>query len=367
LSHPGARAGLLVAAGRIARVTSEAPGEQETSASAEEETGGRWPLEGLFTCASGLLVVPECLGQSFQTRTAAYELTITLPELDAPDALAPLRRPPWKFNPEGVAPTALVDEDWGTVASGRRMNRDGTWPAYNAEVRQCIVATTVEAGNDEQFREAARVFAGELAAWWASVTDWLGVLTTQDFVGLGTQRRSILSDGFHAWSGDANGIRRASTGSAVGVVPGHVEPLDRDQLQRAFDLAASEQHAPAEWLFIRDARSLLRARDYRRAVLDAGAASELAMGKLIRTHLDGKNVEESVKKALRQRYRALEGNTDLLRQLRPDLLPDQIKDDLIKPRNTAGHGGNSLTYAQAQKAIETATEVVEHAYPLADF
>jgi hypothetical protein len=55
----------------------------------------------------------------------------------------------------------------------------------NAEVRQCIVATTVEAGNDEQFRTAAKVVADGLAVWWPSVTDWLGVLTVQDFVGLG--------------------------------------------------------------------------------------------------------------------------------------------------------------------------------------
>lgn len=182
-------------------------------------------------------------------------MTITLPELDAPDACAPLRRPPWKFNPAGVAPAASVDEEWGTVESARKRNSDGTWPAYNAAVRQCIVATTVEAGNDEQFREAAKVVADELAVWWASVSDWLGVLTAQDFVGLGTQQRSILSDGFHAWSGDAEGIRRAGYGSAIHVVPGLVEALNPDQLQRAMDLGASGQRPPAEWLLIRDARS----------------------------------------------------------------------------------------------------------------
>jgi HEPN domain-containing protein len=105
----------------------------------------------------------------------------------------------------------------------------------------------------------------------------------------------------------------------------------------------------------------------RRAILDAGAAAELAMGALIDKHLDDTNAGESVKKALSKRYRALEGNTELLRLLRPGLLPEQITDELIKPRNTAGHGGDSLTFEQAQKAVEIAREVVEHAYPLANF
>jgi hypothetical protein len=352
-----------VAAGTIASMEDARPREQETSA--EQETGGRWPLEGFFTCGSGLLVVPECLGQSFQTRTATYELTIKLPELDAPDACAPLRRPPWKFNREGEAPTPSVHEEWGTVASTRTRNSDGTWPAYNAAVRQCIVATTVEAGNDEQFREAARVFAYKLAAWWASVTDWLGVLTGQDFVGLGTQQRSILSDGFHAWSGDADGIRRASCGSAVYVVPGPLEVLDRDQLQRAFDLGASEQRPPAEWLLIRDARSLLRARDYRRAVIDAGSATELALTELLDRRLAG--VDPVIRDTLMDRNRGLDRRADLTRALSAGTVPNTFAEKLNRPRTRATHGRETITMDQARDALTVATDIVEQAYPLANF
>lgn len=339
------------------------PGEQE--ASAEPETGGRWPLEGFFTCASWLLVVPECLGQSFQTRTTTYELTITLPELDAPNAGAPLRRPPWKFNRAGVAPTASVDEEWGWVASSRKRNSDGTWAALSAAVRQCIVATTVDARDDEQFREAAKVVGDELAVWWASVTDWLGVLTVQDFVGLGTQQRSILSDGFHAWSGDAEGIRRASCGSAVDMEPGPVQALDRDQLQRALDLGASEQRPPAEWLLIRDARSLLRARDYRRAVIDAGSATELALTELLDRRLAG--VDPVIRGTLMDRNRGLDRRAELTRALQAGTVPNTFADNLNKPRTRATHGKETVTMDQARDALTLATDIVEQAYPLANF
>jgi hypothetical protein len=349
--------------GTIVCVDDARPGEQETSV--DKETGGRWPLEGFFTCGSELLVVPECLGQNFQTRTLTYELTITLPELDAPDACAPLCRPPWKFNRAGEAPTASVDEEWGTVASGRTRNSDGTWPAYNAEVRQCIVATTVEAGNDEQFREAARVVAYELDLWWESVTDWLGVLTVQDFVGLGTQRRSILTYGFHAWSGDAEGIRRASTGSAMTVVPGRVEPLDRDQLQRAMDLGASGGRPPAEWLLIRDARSLLRAGDYRRAVIDAGSAAELAMTALVDRRLTNLNFLQ--KEKLFEKNRGLWELSNLMLKRTAGTRPDRFQKDLAEPRNEASHDGAGLSNTKANAAIAVAADLVEQAYPLANF
>ena len=81
-----------------------------------------------------------------------------------------------------------VDSDWGIVVASRKGD-----PLY-AQVLECIVTSAVEAQDDEQFREAAKALGNELAIWWASVSDWLGVLTMQDFVGLGTTQRSILAE-----------------------------------------------------------------------------------------------------------------------------------------------------------------------------
>jgi hypothetical protein len=45
-------------------------------------------------------------------------------------------------------------------------------------------------------------------------------------------------------------------------------------------------YPPAEWLFIRDARSLLSAGDFRRAVIDACTAAELSVTALIDRKFD---------------------------------------------------------------------------------
>jgi hypothetical protein len=42
-----------------------------------------WPLEGhLIVGGSGLFVTTDCLGRAFASRTASYDLTIGLPQLD---------------------------------------------------------------------------------------------------------------------------------------------------------------------------------------------------------------------------------------------------------------------------------------------
>lgn len=89
------------------------------------------------------------------------------------------------------------------------------------------------------------------------------------------------------------------------------------------------------------------------------------MTALIDRYLITANTDEPVRKALAKKYNALEGRSQLLRRLRPGLLSDQLQRDLIEPRNHATHGGRALTDAQAQTAVEMATDIVDEAHPLA--
>jgi hypothetical protein len=318
----------------IRRLSARVFGDRGHLSVAQQETGGgTWPLEGCFTCG-GLLVGQECLGQSFQTRTATYELTITLPELDSTNALAPLRRPPWRFNPGGQAPAAVVDAEWGELGNLRsRESAQAAWSEYPAFVRQCIVASTVEAENEEQFRTAAVALADQLDVWWSSFTDWLGVLVAQDFAGLGTRRYSLLEYGFNAWSGDENGVRRAGTGKAVDRVQRYPEVLGPDQLQRAMDLAASCQRPPTEWLFIRDARSLLGSGAFRRAVIDAATAAELTLTALLDRHFAATSTDPAISEALLERSQTLGGRCKLVNELMRGTLPARFQQEVTEPRN----------------------------------
>lgn len=244
-----------------------------------ERTGSLWPLEGAFRCGEGFLATPECLGQTFQSRTASHPVSITLPQFQAGPPRASLRRPAWRYVREGEDPNVIPtdpDDDWGLVSGGNADN-----PKY-AHVLQCVVHSEVTADDDDSFKAAAAQFGDELSDWWALVCDWLDVLTLQDFAGLGRAQRSILNDSVQMWSVDSNGIRRAGVNYQV-MTGGMnwVEVLDRQRIQAAMDLAASNSSPHVEWLFLRDARSLLNAREYRRVVIDACTAAELSVTALI--------------------------------------------------------------------------------------
>jgi hypothetical protein len=128
------------------------------------------------------------------------------------------------------------------------------------------------------------------------------------------------------------------------VVGARVGVLDPSQLQKVMDLVANDLCPETEWLFIRDARSLLRAGDYRRAVIDAGSAAELALTELLRRRLT--NVDP------------------VTRDLNAGTVPNTFAENLNRPRTRATHGQEPLAHSEAKAAVEEATAIVAQAYPL---
>ena len=226
-----------------------------------------------------------------------------------------------------------------------------------------------------EFEAAAQGFLSELDDWWARFTSWVGILTSQDFVGLGGHPGGLTrSYPLLTWTGDVSG-QRAGTQWRQYFPPNQgisMSKLQLSDLEACITATGNQDPPPAEWLLIRDARSLLRAGQARRAILDAGTAAELAMTTLIDKHLDDTNADAGVRKGIVKGYRNLGAKKSLLALLRPGLLSDRVQPDLIDKRDTAihgrskaGHGWDKVTFDQAQTAVEIATEIVESAHPLA--
>ncbi|MEV0686853.1 hypothetical protein AB0I35_23585 [Nocardia sp. NPDC050378] len=325
------------------------------------ETATTWPLEGSFACGSGFLVTPDCLGQKFRTRTANHELFLTLPVRPDGTEANDLRRTPWTYVLEGDERDACwSDDEWGTVAGAA-----GETPIY-AHIKRCVVHSQVAANDEVEFKAAAQQFGDELAAWWNSVCDWLDILTLQDFASLKRAQRSILNDSVQMWSGDSVGIRKAGISYQIFTGGIHqVEVLDANQLQAAFDLAARGTRPDAEWLFMRDARSLLNAGEYRRAVIDACTAAELAVTSLIDRKFDDDGTTKVERKREFGAHHGLFKLTQLHKKRRAfGKLPTRLVEEVGAPRNKAAHKGASLSRNEAETAIGTAAEVVSIAFPL---
>jgi hypothetical protein len=353
----------------------------------EAHMSREWPLEGHFKCGGqSLLVTADCLGQEFASRTANYDLKISLPQPDTRPRHASLRPPQWTYGPIDEDEDWDEDEDrefWGFLLPDdatllmRAFFKAANLPVddvdvppedYQARVLRCRFCTSLTASTDEEFDAAAQVFVIELEDWWRRFTSWVSILTSQDFVQLGGHSGMIFIKDWdvETWTTDADG-QRAREKSRGYSTTGQIEPtpLELHDLQACVTATGNQGAPPTEWMLIRDARSLLNTRHNRRAVIDAATAAELAMTTLIDKYLATANTDEMVKKALDERYRALEGRTRLLRDLRKGLLSKRLDEDLIKPRNHAAHRGHSLTDEQAQRAVDMATAIVEEAYPLA--
>jgi hypothetical protein len=338
-----------------------------------------WPLEGHFAVGgAGLYVSTNCLGRIFTSRTTNYDLTVGLPQLDTVQQPGRVIPPAWTYDPRDDR-ERVNERDfivWGAALGY------GAKKAYPASAQDAAVVyhgrfyTTLSASNDDEllsasnddeFFAAADDFLNELDDWWTRFTSWVGILASQDFVRLGSGMGGIKTRPLSMWTSNADGQRAGrdirSYVPEHGIVPMSV--LELHDLQACVTATGSEEPPPAEWLFIRDARSLLNGGQSRRAVIDAGTAAELALTTLIDRYLISANTDERVRKALTKRYTGLEGRTALVRRLLPGLLSDQLQRDLIDPRNLATHGGHSFTDAAAQTAVDLATVIVEEAQPLA--
>jgi hypothetical protein len=128
-------------------------------------------------------------------------------------------------------------------------------------------------------------------------------------------------------------------------------------------LAANRTQPPDAWLFTRDARALLNAKQFRRAVIDAGTAAELAMTALIDRKLTSMNLLQREK--LFEKNRGLWELSNLMLERDAGTRPDGLQQELAEPRNRAAHDGALLSEAKANAAISVAAELVEQAYPLA--
>jgi hypothetical protein len=156
-------------------------------------------------------------------------------------------------------------------------------------------------------------------------------------------------------AGDSIGYQQTAVGARVGI-------LDPSQLQKVMDLVGNDLCPETEWLFIRDARSLLRAGDYRRAVIDAGSAAELALTELLRRRLA--SVDPVIRDTLLDRNRGLDRRAMLTRDLNAGIVLNTFAENLNRPRTRATHGKEPIEAAEARAAVDEAAAIVAQAYPL---
>lgn len=332
-------------------------------------------LEGHFACGAGLLIKAECLGRSYTTRTATRDLTVMLPSMPKDwQGDGELNPPGWSFKTfrDPDQETRLSDSSfkWG-LCSGFKNNDDGTQSPEFARVNRWGFQTTIAIGTENfAFFNARGEAMHEIAAWWDLVSSWISIVTRQDFVDIGKTRSGIRVGPVIAWCGDENDLRvNGSRETSITVTNDiGVDRIGESALRKCLDLAGSGTQPPDEWLFIRDARSLVNAEQYRRAVIDACTAAELSLT----ARIDAQFNKNGTNAADREKEFKSHHGISRLKALHkkvgaPESLPKRLVEDVGSIRNKAAHKGYVPTLTETTLAIQIAATVVELVYPLATF
>ena len=254
-------------------------------------TGWTRVIEGYYKCPGPFAVTTSALTAAYSASLGGHRVTITLPSAAGTSMHHnDLAEPDWNY-PERDNPLSRLPElapYWGQVVVWAN---DHTTPKA-VSVRRFRIATDA-AGDDYEFRDVGRQLAEAAPAWWAAVSAWIETLHHQDLSRLGPIEPGLHFNDTTLWtrlySLHGHPIREGALlpvgSSATGLVWPNYAPIDADQIQQC--IAHAEHHGPppAEWLLIRDANSLCAGHDFRRAVLDAGLAAELAVTQLISVHM----------------------------------------------------------------------------------
>ncbi|MGY1969008.1 hypothetical protein ACW9HH_32640 [Nocardia gipuzkoensis] len=300
-------------------------------------------IEWFHRVGSTFVALADVVEATFETTVAGHSAVASFPS-KLPATIGGL--------PDGAAVKNPFDRPIAAGTTSPRVTIQG------------VLLTADIDGDDDELHDAAVNIVAAMEAWWMAVSSWLEIVTGQQVSAVSDDAAVTFRDATSIWTMPADrsepvpfqmgtpfGAFRLDTTVAVSV----------EVLRHCFALAGSMTMPSPSWMLIRDARSLHRVHQYRRAVIDAGSAAEIATKTLIRENLPASLPPKLAK--------SLAGGTlgaalKTLEDSGYSTPPDRYNDRLVKLRNTVIHGEQVVSAEQSTGAIAVAVELVEAAEPL---
>lgn len=320
-------------------------------------------IEGYYRCPFPFLVEVDALSEAYPIHVGDHTATLTLPSADGVTCDDPaLRAPKWYYPGAPGGPRGMLPEGERSWGAATNWNHDET-PMW-VQIEHFRICFEVDV--DATF-EGGRAVAEALPGWWATVSAWVEVLYQQDLSGLGPVAPGVHYNGTTLWTAsDEVGNDVVRVGSMMARVNMRRYPaINAADLQRCITIAQAEGPPATAWLVLRDARSFFSGYDFRRAVLDAGLATELAVTQMTSDRLADKGRSAETSTMLKKNR----GLTKLcaLWVKEGGKLPSNYQSRLITRRNDATHKGARISRREAEEAIKVAAAIVDQARPLSGY
>lgn len=316
-------------------------------------------LYASFTLPLPIVVKRDALGLTVSGRIGEANITARLParqdpdeDLDTDDYTLATQR----VDPVSIPSTGRIVRDWNQPASDlespdavdlRRILMQVTGKEADLGPSRPGVGPTLEARlADEVFRLGNR--------WQDALRSWVEVLTLQDLDHVHPRWTAHIEGAGIATFG-ADG-RRLGFGGLVRLDSSWPQPATRHDMETALTEASAGRFPPLAHLLLRDARAAWHRMQVRRAVIDAATATEVSLSQVGRAA----GVLRAGKSLMLGR---------LVEKLEADgLLSPEIAGELfslvVRPRNSAVHGGIAPSAWNAAEACKAAQRQVWNAFPL---
>lgn len=127
--------------------------------------------------------------------------------------------------------------------------------------------------------------------------------------------------------------------------------ISYENLKKAIEVTSQNKKPVIEWYFVMDSLESFQLKNYRKAILDAATAVEIALHGVIEKNIQG---GEKFKKEILQNYNSLSKKRSLCKALAINLPSYDYQHQFEKLRNQAIHAGRLPTKEEAEQALKIA-------------
>lgn len=325
------------------------------------------PIFAAFELPVHIAVESDCFGATLPVQLAGLEGFITLPDLAWVDD-EPQISPPHlnqavattiqhRLNSPATRPEWHV---WGRVTkyNPRHRSVEVAWlfaVLFRFAVdRDQIAYSDYLHGRGHPIGRVVDNLFNEIDGWFESVSEWIEVSCDQDLSrSAPLQWVTTPGGGLHVWTEDGD-ISLPSSANRSVIITRDVESVSLAKLQTIIQFVERGEEPTEPHRLLRDARAAHRRRRTRSAVIDAGAATEIALADFNRTVV----------------HAPLKGRPTLGRYVENQKireaaqLPANAMTDLVEVRNRAIHENRTPGVDVAELALKLADQIVHRLNPL---
>lgn len=325
---------------------------------------------GIFRMPTAIAFTPECRGLSVKANINGLGVDVLLPEVETVHRESQMSvdfvSAP-SFLPKDAVRrlTGPTDDgsDWGAVTAWHRDSlRD--WHANQLGLsfeltNPDLTYSDYLHGRGRPQGEVIKSFYAGFDEWFQSVQLWLEVLVAQDMNRHGPRSLvNIPGAGLSLLTID-NGVvslpQLNGGGNPIAITFVDEPLVDQRSWSKAIEKASLGEEPKDQRVLLADAEAQLRRGHYRRAVIDAATALEVALNEGLEHEL--RNVGTKLAAALLKERRTLGPLIDLMASL--GKVDTNLAQDVARPRNAAVHRGEAPTRAAAGKAIGAARRAIQ--------